>query len=636
MKKINNNIANEEILRDLYLRTLLTGERLGPLTGKASVDKPWLINYSNEQIATEIPSRRLYEDLLDYTKNLESEVAIEYFGNKITYADLRKNIEITAASFVKHGVKKGDVVSVCSPYLPETVYTIYALNKIGAIINMIDPRINAELITEYINNANSTYIVTIGKADPKIEKILSRTNVEKVVSIPATNSMKNVLLRGIGGLKKSPFIKWNEFIDKKAKYVETSSHEKDELAIIEYTSGTSGKPKGVMLSNEAFNALAYFQQQSLINNVGDKFLLIMPPFIAYGLVIGMHDMLCQGQHLLMIPNFTLDKAPKMLEELVDKYHPNSIMGVPNFLSILMNYDKDLSFLKNIIIGGDHLDKEIEKKANEFFKLHNSSATVLKGWGMTEVASCGTFTKNDVKNNLGSVGIPLSKNNIKILPMKTNEEDEYDIDSEEVYYGEKGILFISSPSMTLGYFKNKEATDKIIYTDKNGKKWVNSGDVFKMESDGSLYFCGREKRIVVRPDGHNIPSEKIETIASSMAEVETAVVVGVPSKKYRHGNMAVLCISLKNKELSLEEKNALLKKIENISNLELQPRDRAKYFLLVDKIPYTPNGKVDYISLTEYAKQLVDNIIVDEEYKETFYIFENELTQEKKKVRKRKK
>ena len=633
MNYINNN---EEIERDLYLRTLLTGERLGPLTGKASIDKPWLINYSNEQIGCSIPSRRMYEDLLDYTQNLNSQIAIEYFGNKITYEELRKNIEITASSFVKLGVTKDDVVSVCAPYLPETIYTIYALNKIGAVINMIDPRINGELITEYINNANSKYIVTIGNADEKIKNLLPKTIVKKVVSIPATNSMKNVVLKTLGGLKKSPFIKWNDFIDNKAECVQTAEHKKDELAIIEYTSGTSGKPKGVMLSNESFNALAYFQNQSLINNVGDKFLLIMPPFIAYGLVIGMHDMLCQGQHLLMIPNFTLDKAPKMLGELVDKYHPNSIMGVPNFLSILMNYDKDLSFLKNIIIGGDHLDKEIEKKANEFFKEHNSSATVLKGWGMTEVASCGTFTKNDVKNNLGSVGIPLSKNNIKILPMKANEEDEYDIDSEEVYYGEKGILFISSPSMTLGYFKNEEATNRIIYTDKNGKKWVNSGDVFKMDSDGSLYFCGREKRIVVRPDGHNIPSEKIESIASAMDEVETAVVVGVPSKKYDHGSMATLCICLKDKELSCVEKNELLKVIEKNSNAELQPRDRAKYYLIVDKIPYTPNGKVDYISLTAYAEELVGRIEAEEDSRETFYIFENELAKEKKKTKKRKK
>jgi len=636
MNKTNNYSENEEILRNLYLRTLLTGERLGPLTGKASIDKPWLINYSNEQIATEIPSRRLYEDLLDYTKDLDSNIAIEYFGNKITYSELKKNIEITAASFAKLGVKKGDVVSVCTPYLPETIYTIYALNKIGAIINMIDPRINSELVSEYINTANSTYVVTIGKADEKIKNILPKTKVKKVVSIPATNSMKNIILKTLGGIKKSPFIKWNNFIDKNAEFVETKPHTKDELAIIEYTSGTSGKPKGVMLSNESFNALAYFQKQSLINTVGDKFLLIMPPFIAYGLVIGMHDMLCQGQHLLMIPNFTLDKAPKMLGELVDKYHPNSIMGVPNFLSILMNYDKDLSFLKNIIIGGDHLDKEIEKKANEFFKNHNSSATVLKGWGMTEVASCGTFTKNDVQNNLGSVGIPLSKNNVKILPKKNSDKEDYDINSEELYYGEKGVLFISSPSMTLGYFKNEEATKKIIYTDKNGKKWVNSGDVFKIESDGSLYFCGREKRIVVRPDGHNIPSEKIESIASAMDEVETAVVVGVPSKKYAHGSMASLCISLKNKELSYIEKTELLKAIEKNSKSELQPRDRAKYYLIVDKMPYTPNGKIDYINLTELAKELVGSIEVDEESKETFFIFENELVENKKKIRKRKK
>lgn len=626
-----------EIIKNLYLRTYLTGERLGPLTGKPGIDRPWLINYSEEEIATRIPKRSLYRDLIESNTNNLSNIANEYYGNKITYKELIKNIEITAASLVKKGIKKGDVVSVSMPYLPETIYTIYALNKIGAVVNMIDPRINADLIYDYMKNANSKNIIMIDRIESKINYVIERgLELDNVISVSPTNSMGNKLLKLIGKFKKSKynFEKWNDFFSPNLKYVDEAPFQENELAVIEYTSGTSGKPKGVKLSNEDFNSLAYFQKQSLINEVGDKFLLIMPPFIAYGLVIGMHDMLCQGQHLLMIPNFTLDKAPKMLGKLINKYHPNYIMGVPNFLLILMKYKKDLSFLKGIIIGGDHLDKEVEKKAREYLKNRNSSAKVLKGWGMTEISSCGTFTKTDAKNNLGSVGIPLSKNVVKVLTRREDENARYDINEDELFYNEEGILFVSSPSITLGYFKNKEATDKIIYTDENGKKWVNTGDIFKIDTDGSLYFCGREKRVVVRPDGHNIPSNQIESIALSQENIESAVVIGTKSRKYAHGSVASICVVLKNKNIDLNSKELILNEIESKCKEYLQPRDRARYYFVLDSIPYTMNGKVDYVSLTNYVNELIDKINMDEEARESFHFVDEKLHNNK--VKKRKK
>lgn len=625
--KENYDKEDIEIIRDLYLRTYLTGERLGPLTGKPSIDRPWLINYSEEEIATRIPKRRLYRDLIESSKNNLSNIAIEYYGNKITYEELIKNIEITASSLKIKGIKKGDVVSVSMPYLPETIYTIYALNKIGAIVNMIDPRINDDLIFDYMKNANSRNIIMIDKIESKINNLILRgLELDNVISVSPTNSMGNIILRKIGKHKKNKynFIKWNKFFNPDGDYVKEEPFEENALAVIEYTSGTSGKPKGVKLSNETFNALSYFQKQSLLNEVGDKFLLIMPPFIAYGLVIGMHNMLCQGQHLLMIPSFTLDKAPKMLGKLINKYHPNYIMGVPNFLLVLMKYKKNLSFLKGIIIGGDHLDKEIEKRAREYLKNHDSNAKVLKGWGMTEIASCGTFTKNDVKNNLGSVGIPLSKNVVKVLPRKNDENVRYNIDDEELYYNEEGILFISSPSMTLGYFKNEEASNKIIYTDKDGNKWVNTGDIFKISNDGSLYFCGREKRVVVRPDGHNIPSNQIESIASLHYNVETAVVVGTKSRKYAHGSVATLCIVLKDNNLDLTTKENILSEIENKCRESLQPRDRAKYYFILDSIPYAMNGKIDYRLLTDYVNELIDKSNIDEDTRKSFYLVDQNI------------
>ena len=417
-------------------------------------------------------------------------------------------------------------------------------------------------------------------------------------------------------------------------HVDSAKFQKNELAVIEYTSGTSGEPKGVMLSNEAFNALSYFQVQSCKMKAGEKFLLIMPPFIAYGLVIGMHNMLGQGQHLIMIPSFTLDKAPKMLPELIDKHRPNCIMGVPNFLQILMNYKKDLSFLDGIIIGGDHLEPQIEKEARDFFASHGSKAQVYKGWGMTELASCGSFTKKGGKNNVGSVGIPLSKNNIKVLPKKTEDNKDYNIDDLELGYGEEGVLFMSSPALTLGYYENERATSRVIYTDAAGTRWMNTGDIFKISSDGSMYFNRREKRVVVRPDGHNIPTEQIESIASSFPEVANSVVVGTPCQKYKHGEYATVCITLKNKNMTPKEMEQLLFDIEKECKKELQPRDRAKYFIIVEKLPYTMNAKVDYDKLMAEVNMKIKDIQLDEDSRECFCIIDNALVA-KKRTKKRK-
>ena len=634
LKEKITDLSNEEKkLRNLYLKKMALGELYGPLMGQASIDKPWLGQYTDEDILSDINDRSMYQDLLEYSKNNLDNIAIEYFGKKITYRELIENIEITAASLVKDGVKEHDKVSVSMPYLPETIYTIYALNKIGAVVNMIDPRINPQLITEYINKAESRYAIVIDKIEKKIEKILPKVSLEKVVSVSPMLSHGNPFIRFINKFKKSKFTKWEEFFDRNAQRVETVNTKGEDLAVIEYTSGTSGDPKGVMLGNKSFVGLAHFQHESLKNKVGDKFLLIMPPFIAYGLVIGMHDMLCQGQHLLMIPNFTLDKAPKMLSKLIDKYHPEYIMGVPNFLTILMNYKNNLSFLKGMIIGGDHLDAEIERQARKFLASRNSNAQICKGWGMTEIASCGTFTKTDGINNIGSVGIPLSKNNVKILKTIKDDNARYDIDEVEIGYGEEGTLFISSPTMTLGYYKKEEATNKVVYVDGQGNKWINTGDIFSISQDGSLYFKGREKRIVVRPDGHNIPSNQIESISNSFDEVRNSVVVGVPSKSYAHGSMAADCILTKS-VLTDKDKEQLLKKIEVKCKKNLQPRDRAKYYVVVDKIPYTSNGKVDYINLTKEVSRKLDELIVDENSQESFYIFDKTDKNVKKRVRRK--
>lgn len=633
-KKISELSEEDKKQRDLYLRRLATGLIQGPPVGYASIDKPWLANYSEENIMSDIVFRRIYEELKENCEKYADYVAVEYFDNKITYRQLLVNTDYVADSLINDGVKKGDKVTVSMPYLPETIYTIYALNKIGAVVNMVDPRINSELITKYINNADSDYAIIVDKAEKKFKKIMLDTKLRKIVSVSPMNSMKNPVLRFYSKIKRSAFTKWNDFLVKERLNFEMEPFVENELSVIEYTSGTSGEPKGVMLSNESFNALSHFQSESCKMLAGDKFLLIMPPFIAYGLVIGMHNMLGQGQHLLMIPNFTLDKAPKMLPELIDKHHPNCIMGVPNFLQILMNYKNDLSFLKGIIIGGDHLEPQIEKDGRIFLASRGSDAKIYKGWGMTELASCGSFTNVGGTNNIGSVGIPLSKNNIKILPKKVEGQKDYDINGEELTYGEEGILFMSSPALTLGYYKNEEATKKVIYEDAYGTKWMNTGDIFKVMSDGSMYFNRREKRVVVRPDGHNVPTDQIEAISSSFEKIDNSVVIGIPCLRYEHGNNAALCVTVKDKNMTQKEMEQLLYEIENKCNEELQPRDRAKYYIIVKELPYTMNAKVDYDMLVLDISEKIKMMEIDEDARDAFYIIDDALVSMKR-TRKRK-
>ena len=188
-------------------------------------------------------------------------------------------------------------------------------------------------------------------------------------------------------------------------------------------------------------------------------------------------------------------------------------------------------------------------------------------------------------------------------------------------------------MTLGYYLKEEATNKVVYTDNEGIKWINTGDIFSISNDGSLYFKGREKRIVVRPDGHNIPSSQIESISNSFELVDNSVVVGIPSKDYTHGSMAAICI-LPKQELSSIEKKHLIEEIEKKCQKNLQPRDRAKYYVIVNSIPYTSNGKVDYINLTECIQEKINKLSISESSQESFYIYDNQEINSKKKIKRR--
>ena len=578
------------------------------MTGYPSIDKPWLKYYPEEAKNTQFPKMNMKDYLFERNEERLDFFALNYYGRRITYRELFAQINKAQICFAEMGVRQNDVVSIAAPFFPETIIAIYAINALGAVVNIVDPRVPEDKLLNYLIGSKSKYLIAIDVCYKKIKRIKDKANQNAVILIsplyylPAVKK-RLAILSGKKTIKNldDGFYYWNEVIGpgQKNKSVSNAPYQEETPAIIIYTSGTSGEPKGAIASNETFNNIACSQSFSLCDTKpGDKFLLIMPPFIAYGLAIGMHGQLCRGQELIMIPTFNIDNQQKLLGDLVSKYKPQTIMGVPAFMADLIKHPKmqkmNCSFLKTVIVGGDSMVPPSEVAVNTFLSEHNSTARICKGWGLTEVNSAFSYTKDVSNNKIGSVGVPLLGNNIKVFdPIYS---DDIDFDSlHELPYEETGELFINSKSTIIDYLNNPEESKRVFFTSKStGETWIRTKDLGRVTKDGVIYIEGRMKRIIIRPDGHNISPFAIETIINSFDCVEGCAVIGKKQKGQLHGAYAVALIQLKPD--AKDDKSTIISRIRNTVEQKLPPRDIPSEYCIVAEIPLTPIGKIDYRAL----------------------------------------
>lgn len=555
--------------------------------------------YSKEALRLQVPKKTLYEYMTEANKQNQNITALNYFDKRINYGALTKNIDLAANSYKAIGVKKGDVVTLIMPTLPETIYTLYGLNKIGAAAHFVDPRIPAKTIKEAINEAESTLIVIIDLCHPKIDKIIDETNVDKVVSVSSADSLP-VLFNMAYRIKKKrsyskgtalpvpendKYIKWCDFIQKgKGVKAEKAEFEKNSVAVIVRTGGTTGVPKGVMLSNENINTVALeYKYCGIKNEPGQVFLDIMPPFLAYGLIAGIHMPLSLGMTDVLIPQFD----PTKFDKLLLKYKPAHFMGVPTHYEPLLTSKKlerkDLSFLISPGAGGDTTNIELEKKINAFLEAHKCKTRLAKGYGMTELSSAVCVCIKNECNKLGSVGIPLPLVEAEIRDPETKE-----IINTPNQVGE---WYFSGPTVMRGYLNNEEENKKVFYTDNSGKKWIKTGDLGYIDENGLFFHQARSKRMIVRPDGHNVFPSTIENVLSAHKAVNACAVVGVNSINFNQGQLPKAVVVLKD-EFKGHEKE-IQKELEKSCGENLPERDVAYFYEFVDSIPMTSAGKVDF-------------------------------------------
>lgn len=607
-KKISELSEKEQMLRNNYLRDLNIGNIQGPKTGFPSIDKPWLSFYDEDKISFDLPNYTVFDYVIKNNQDNLNSTALEYFGKKITYSDFIDRVLETEKSFLQLGIREGDIVSFCVPTLPETFYAFYALNKIGAIANMIDPRTNVSTIKDFINKSNSKALFYIDIAHPKMAKILDELNVDNVYTMSASDSLpkhlkfllnvKSKFEPKIESQKVSKKIKkWKNFIEDGKSYTEIyhpSSNNLNRPSGVVYTSGTTGEPKGSLMTNKNYLSMVY---QNKCANMGwdknDIILGIMPPFIAYGMVCGFTLPLCNGMQIDIIPKFESEK----FDEYILKHKPNHIMGVPSYLDSLTKSEKlknkDLSFIKTAIVGGDKMVISSEKNVNEFFKAHNSKAKISKGYGMTEMSSNAIYTISDECNDLGSVGVPLIGNDFKII----NEQ------KEELPCGEVGEVCLSGPTQINGYFNNESETKK-SFVIEDGKRWIHTGDHAMMDKEGKVFFCDRIKRIIVRSDGHNVWPSRIEKIIESHPKIVKCCVTGVKVNENDNGEIPTAFIVIDENYLADTEQ--IINEINENCLEQLPERDIALQYIIKEDLPLTPVGKIDYRSLSDEGVEDMKN------------------------------
>ncbi len=555
---------------------------------------PWTDYYGDVPEHLQYPSYSMWELIEKTVDKYPRYEAYEYFGKNVTFTKFFQKIEQCAKALKAININKGDRVTICMPNTPEGVIMFYAINMVGATANMIHPLSSVNEIEFYLNKSKSKAILAVDLTYDKVSKAVKNTKVETIITSSVSDSMKRFthllywLTKGIKNkieIDKQNTICWNAFIYNGKNYegVYKTSPTADEEAVILYSGGTTGEPKGIVLSNLNFNALAI--QSHLMcdpSKAGDSVLGIMPIFHGFGIGVCTHTVLHAGMKCIFIPQF---KA-KDFYKLIKKYKPNFLAGVPTMYEALVNSNvKDKRYMKcvtTVINGGDTLNPILKDKINKYLESHGSPANVRVGYGLTECTGASCLTPRFFYKD-GSIGVPFPDMLYKIVKIGTLNTAKTNKDGE---------ICISGPTVMMHYLDDEQETSKALKKHSDGKIWLHTGDVGCMKKNGMVYFKSRLKRIIVS-SGYNIYPQYIEKVINSHPAVETCCVVPMDHPYKMHVPKAYIVLK---EGFILNDK--LKKDIKKYCEQSIAKYSLPYEYEYRDALPKTLVGKVDFTKLNK--------------------------------------
>lgn len=547
---------------------------------------------------TEEDKRSLYQALLyGYNRAGDNSVILAFFGMHMRFKQFVDEIDAIAAAFIKHGVKRGDCVTIFAPNIPQSVIALYAANRIGAVGNMVHPLSTKPEIDYAVNLTESKIVLTVELN----EELISGNKDVEVIRCKTggyfPQNIKGLVMKAGFGFSMRKFghakdirasTSWTDLLEEGKKLIKEGfvlpkeEGKADDTAVIMYTGGTTGVSKGVMLSNYAVNSIS---MQMLLDvgvgktDVEDGFLAILPIFHAFGLAVTIHAPIISGMKVVLVPRFD----PKGCFNQIKKENILFVPGVPALFERMYPFfeNYDMSKMKLMCSGGDRVSAELADKYNKLLARDHADVKFRAGYGLTEASGTCTLVPNEYDElPTGCIGVPMTGTKICVVKPGT---------IEEISDGEEGELCFLGPAIMKGYLKNEEATNDVLRKHADGNTWLHTGDIVVVRKDGNICFRSRFKRLV-KVNGYNVYPSVIEEIIQHHPAVKQICAVSTPWKDNRKIKLFVVLNEGAN-PATIESDL-----IEYAKNSGLNRWSVPVKVEVVDSLPMTKFSKIDYMLL----------------------------------------
>ncbi|MDQ0351200.1 long-chain acyl-CoA synthetase [Alkalibacillus filiformis] len=554
------------------------------------VMKPWLKHYPEEVPQTiDYDNRTLQSYLVESTENYPDKTAINFLGKDLTFQELFDSARKVANYLQSLGVEKGDRVAIMLPNTPQAVMSYYGALLAGAVVVQTNPLYTERELEYQMKDSGAKVIVCLDILLPRVNAIREETNLEHVVTtrikdyLPfPKNVVQPILQKREYGIVVKPEHGGNTHVwtnimdDATVEYEEHDIDPQEDLALLQYTGGTTGYPKGVMLTHGNLVSNTQMCQKWLYKTEYGKetVLGILPFFHVYGMTTVMILSVMMAQKMVLIPKFDVDNVLKAIH----KERPTLFPGAPTIYIGLLNHPKlskyDLSSIEACISGSAPLPVEVQE---QFEKV--TGGRLVEGYGLTETSPVTHANFVWENRRAGTIGVPWPDTDSKIFNADTNEEQPV---------GEVGEIIVKGPQVMKGYWNKPDETEQSL---KDG--WFFTGDMGYMDEDGYFYIVDRKKDMIIA-GGFNIYPREVEEVLYEHEGIQEAVVAGIPDP-YRGETVKAYIVLKEDVELTEEELDQFCR--ENLAAFKVP-----KLYEFRDELPKTAVGKILRRKLVDEEKE----------------------------------
>lgn len=463
----------------------------------------------------------------------------------MSYGRLDELTQAFAAALHGLGVRRGDRVSINLPNIPQFVIAFYAALRLGAIVVQTNPMYTERELKELLNDSGAETIVTLDLLYPRVKAVRSQTGLKRVILtgvqdfLPPLLKMlypiKELLERSRVRLKGEEFQSFQRllrgYLGERPADVELDPAE--DVALLQYTGGTTGLPKGAMLTHKnlvanALQSRSWFLQAE---EGGERVLAVLPFFHVYGMTVAMNLAIALASAMILLPRFQIDEVLKS----INKYQPTMFPGAPTIYVAFNSHPHirryEVGSIKECISGSAPLPVEVKRRFEEL-----TGGRLVEGYGLSEASPVTHSNPLDGRDIPGSIGLPFPDTEAKIVDPATGEA---------LGVGQVGELLVRGPQVMKGYWNNPEETAQTL---KDG--WLHTGDIAKMDEQGYFYIVDREKDMIIA-SGYNVYPREVEEIIYQHPQVAEAAVIGVPDP-YRGETVKAFIVPRAGEELDEEE------------------------------------------------------------------------------------